>query len=113
MDTKQQHTPATWDSAYPGSIGPREDGQYIDRDDAKSLAYALLQRIESQDRTIEDLRETIQQQHDELVEVSRYLRLMLVDDEPSNELGKRAWDAWEKASTTLARASTGKGVQGE
>lgn len=52
--SEHKHTPTTWDSAYPGSISPREDGQYIDRDDSKSLAYALLRKIEDQDKTIED-----------------------------------------------------------
>ncbi len=43
-----------YESAYPGSMFPREDGGYVQRDDANSLAAALLALIKSADRTAHD-----------------------------------------------------------
>lgn len=44
-----------FDTAYPGSMSQRTEGDYIRRDDTASLAAALLERLEKQARTIEDL----------------------------------------------------------
>lgn len=49
----------TFDSAYPGSMFERVDGGYVERDDHKSLAAALVAQIDSRNREIEDLREAI------------------------------------------------------
>lgn len=44
-----------YDSAYPGSMSKREDGSFIRREDADSLAGALLAMVKSGDRAAEDL----------------------------------------------------------
>lgn len=44
-----------FESAYPGSMSERKDGNYIQRDDPASLAAALLETIEQQRRKIEDM----------------------------------------------------------
>ena len=43
-----------FDSAYPGSMFERNDGYYVKRKDAASLAAALLEQIHERDRDIED-----------------------------------------------------------
>lgn len=43
-----------FNSAYPGSMCERTDGDYVERKDATSLAAALLEQIHSRDRDIED-----------------------------------------------------------
>ncbi len=50
----------SFDTAYPGSMVARKDGQYIDRLDTTSLAGALLEAIQTRDRKIEDLEYTVQ-----------------------------------------------------
>lgn len=37
--------PSLYDSAYPGSMMPREDGAYVERTDSESLAAALLRNL--------------------------------------------------------------------
>ena len=44
-----------YDSAYPGSMVERLDGQYIDREDIQSLLEALSDAIKKRDQKIEDL----------------------------------------------------------
>lgn len=46
--------PNLYDSAYPGSMSPREDGSYVEREDNTSLALALLQNILVMQRKLED-----------------------------------------------------------
>lgn len=48
-----------YDSAYPGSMHQREDGSFIRREDADSLAFALLALIKSGDRAAEDLQDAL------------------------------------------------------
>lgn len=52
------HTPAvkSFDTAYPGSMVERIDGYYVERNDHKSMAAALVELIASRDRELEDLR---------------------------------------------------------
>jgi hypothetical protein len=59
VSTKQAPAVKAFDSAYPGSMCERVDGYYIERNDHKSMAAALLELIASRDREIEDLRYTI------------------------------------------------------
>lgn len=51
-------TVKAFDSAYPGSMCERENGDYVERKDAASLAAALLEQIHSRDREIEDWQAT-------------------------------------------------------
>lgn len=46
----------SFEPAYPGSMVERHDGYFLQRDDHKSLAGALVDLIASRDREIEDLR---------------------------------------------------------
>ncbi len=55
-----------YDSAYPGSMFEREDGGFIRRDDAESLAGSLLAFIKSGDRAAGDL----QDERDELLRMN-------------------------------------------
>lgn len=55
-----------YESAYPGSMYEREDGGFIRRDDAESLALSLLALIKSGDRAAEDLRD----ERDELLRMN-------------------------------------------
>lgn len=48
-----------YESAYPGSMFEREDGGFIRRDDAESLAGSLLALIKSGDRATEDANDEI------------------------------------------------------
>lgn len=48
-----------YDTAYPGSMMPRADGYYLERNDHKSMAAALIELIASRDREIEDLRDAL------------------------------------------------------
>jgi hypothetical protein len=48
-------TVVAFNSAYPGSMSPREEGDYIERTDATSLAGALLEQIAGLTRQVEDL----------------------------------------------------------
>jgi len=48
-----------YDSAYPGSMSQREDGSFIRREDADSLAGALLALVKSGDRAAEDLQDAL------------------------------------------------------
>jgi len=48
-----------YDSAYPGSMSQREDGSFIRREDAESLASALLALVKSGDREAEDLKDAL------------------------------------------------------
>ena len=50
-----------YDSAYPGSVSQREDGSFIRREDAESLAGALLALVKSGDRAAEDLKDAMVQ----------------------------------------------------
>ena len=50
-----------FDSAYPGSMSQRNDGYYVERNDHKSMAAALVELISSRDRELEDLRGAITQ----------------------------------------------------
>jgi hypothetical protein len=52
-----------FDSAYPGSMFPSPQGDYIDRRDADSLAAALIEAVTTRDKHVEDL----QAARDELV----------------------------------------------
>lgn len=60
------HSVKSYDSAYPGSMSEREDGGYIQRDDAGSLAGALLALVESGDRAAEDLQGAVESLEDQL-----------------------------------------------
>lgn len=55
-----------YESSYPGSMSEREDGGFIRRDDAESLAGSLLALIKSGDRAAEDL----QGERDELLRMN-------------------------------------------
>ncbi len=61
-----------FDTAYPGSMCEREDGYYVERNDHKSMAAALVELIASRDREIEDLREAVIQLK-RFVEAAPYL----------------------------------------
>jgi hypothetical protein len=50
-----------FESAYPGSMFEREDGGYIRRDDADSLANSLLALIKSGDRAASDSNDALKQ----------------------------------------------------
>lgn len=58
-----------FDSAYAGSMSAREDGGYIRRDDAHSLATALLNLIRSGDRAAEDAAAALKEARGELNEL--------------------------------------------
>lgn len=50
-----------YDSAYPGSMFLRDDGNYIERTDIDSLVAALVEAVRARDRTIEDLEGALEQ----------------------------------------------------
>ena len=58
-----------FDSAYPGSMSQRNDGYYVERDDHKSMAAALVELIGSRDRELDDLRDAITQLESENYEL--------------------------------------------
>ncbi len=66
-----------YDSAYPGSMHQREDGSFIRREDAESLAGALLALIKSGDRAAEDLHDALTE---EKKDAARYRWLRDVGD---------------------------------
>lgn len=49
-----ERTVIAYRSAYPGSMCSHEDGGYIDREDAASLAAALLELLTAEKRRAED-----------------------------------------------------------
>ena len=53
--------PNAFESAYPGSMFPREDGEYLERHDAPSLAAALLEQIKKYKHHAEDMEEALRQ----------------------------------------------------
>lgn len=67
----------SFDTAYPGSMVARKDGQYIDRADTTSLAGALLDAIKIQDCRIEDLEFTLSLARIELGNTSAAMKELL------------------------------------
>ena len=63
-----------FDSAYPGSMCEREHGGYVERDDANSLAAALLALVKSGDRATTDATERIAELESENAEAQELLR---------------------------------------
>lgn len=57
----QMPAPKGYDSAYPGSMHERNDGDYLCRNDHVSLASALVELIASRDREIADLRDALEE----------------------------------------------------
>lgn len=49
----------TFDSAYPGSMFQREDGDYVRRADPDSLAAAMLEHIATREQRIRDLEDAL------------------------------------------------------
>ena len=49
----------SFESAYPGSMFERRDGYYVERNDHKSMAAALVELIASRDRELDDLRDAV------------------------------------------------------
>lgn len=45
--------PKFWQSAYPGSMFEKEDGNYVDRDDNESLARTLVGNVAQLERELE------------------------------------------------------------
>ena len=81
-DARKGHDVKTieaYDSAYPGSMCQREDGSFIRREDAESLAGALLALIKSGDRAAEDLQ-------DALTEAKKDAELYAKKDQENYEL---------------------------
>ncbi len=60
-----EHTIKAFDSAYPGSMFEKPRGSYVERDDAKSLAAALLEIIATEKRSASDLLDELQESRDE------------------------------------------------
>jgi hypothetical protein len=95
--SEAKHTPVVvaFDSAYPGSMSERADGNYVLRSDAPSLAAALLEQIAAQDRRLEDAERALDAAHEALREIA--LAGMSGTGQESEE-GMRAWHArraWE------------------
>lgn len=59
MSAGNYYTVRAFDSAYPGSMFERKDGYYVERNDHKSMAAALVELIASRDRELEDLRDAV------------------------------------------------------
>lgn len=65
-------TVKAFESAYPGSMFERKDGYYVERNDHKSMAAALVELIESRDRELEDLRESVKS-YQRMLDAAPYL----------------------------------------
>lgn len=59
MNAPKGYTVRAFDSAYPGSMCERAGGYYVERDDYKSMATALIDLIALRDRTIDDLNDAV------------------------------------------------------
>ena len=67
-----------FDSAYPGSMSEREDGGYVQRDDPRSLAGALLELVRSGDRAARNLLDDLDQAAAELAKANAQRDSLLI-----------------------------------
>lgn len=72
MNAGGYYTVRAFDSAYPGSMFERKDGCYVERDDHKSMAAALVELIAARDRTIDDLNDAVRM-YQRLLDAAPYL----------------------------------------
>ncbi|MBU0601101.1 MAG: hypothetical protein KKD25_01710 [Gammaproteobacteria bacterium] len=72
MNAGGHYTVRAFESAYPGSMFERKDGYYVERNDHKSMAAALVELISSRDRELDDLRDAIKS-YQRLLDAAPYL----------------------------------------
>lgn len=77
-----------YESAYPGSMFEREDGGFVRRDDAESLAGSLLALIKSGDHAAEDLRDALTKAENDRWKFRQALLDLLTGDVGQQTLAK-------------------------
>ena len=92
-----------YDSAYPGSMFEHNDGDYVERKDAASLAAALLEQVHSRDDQIEDWRASAVRLEGALRGLVGVIEAAGLDKLARGvELGQTVW--FVKASDAMAEA---------
>lgn len=102
-------------SAYPGSMFKRDDGQYIDKDDNRSLAAALLHNMYEAQLTANDWRDSaighekqfhaMKQQRDTLLAlIKRYRKETPIGNQP-HMIAHQADEAISAIESSIERAS--------
>lgn len=92
MSAGGYYTVRAFDSAYSGSMFERKDGYYVERNDHKSMAAALVELIAVRDRELEDLRDAVRMYQRMLAAAPYLVEALKVfvekyDATPEGELG--------------------------
>lgn len=90
-----------YDSAYPGSMHQREDGSFIRREDADSLAGALLALVKSGDRATEDLQDALAETKKEADRLRSALQLFILAGFGNSTDFHKQMDAYHAAVEAL------------
>ena len=93
-----EHTIKAFDSAYPGSMFEKPDGSYVERDDAASLAAALLEIIASGKRSVSDYQDAFEQHQQEIAALKAQRDELLAGLELAAKNLKFCWHpaAWKE-----------------
>lgn len=106
-DCMSNNTPIlrAFESAYPGSMFEKSHGDYIERDDSQSLAYALLEIIAERKRQKDDIaeafeivcqeRDALKAQRDELLAALKWQHQFYLQD------GEGPVDKFERIGETF------------
>lgn len=90
-----------FDSAYPGSMLPREDGNYVEKSDSESLALALLENVHKANAQAEDWEATVLQLEADSKQYQAEIQRLTVGWQEANiaVLKAQAWKPISSAPT--------------
>lgn len=99
-----EHTPVYFDTAFPGSMCKRDNGEFILRDDVKSMAHALVNVHENLMRILDDKTDALNAEKEINAQLLAALKELLdrewQDDDGSETLERARY----KARDAIAKA---------